>query len=157
MNIYVDADACPVKEIIYYEARDRGIHVVMVVSMAHSIGSMNGMDVIRVDTAFQAVDIAIANRANEGDIVVTSDYGLAALVLGKGAIALSPSGRLFSDHSIDTLLEKRYASHKQRKRGVRLKGPRARKKEDDDNFRKALVRLIEAVSNEQKLEVRNKK
>ncbi|MBI5194488.1 MAG: YaiI/YqxD family protein [Nitrospirae bacterium] len=149
MNIYVDADACPVKEIIYYEARDRGGHVVMVVSMAHAIGSMEGMDVVRVDSAFQAVDIAIANRADEGDIVVTSDYGLAALVLGKGAIALSPSGRLYSDHNIDTLLEKRHASHKQRKRGVRIKGPKARKKEDDESFRKTLVRLMTG-SSEQK-------
>ena len=143
MKVFVDADACPVKEIIYYEARDRGIHVVMIVSMAHNIESLNGMDVIRVDSAFQSVDIAIVNKANEGDVVVTSDYGLAALVLGKGAIAISPSGRLFSDHNIDTLLEKRHTAHKQRKRGRRVKGPRPRKKEDDESFRKALVRLME--------------
>ena len=143
MEIFVDADACPVKEIIYYEARDRGIHVVMIVSMAHNIEPLKGMDVIRVDSAFQSVDIAIVNKANEGDVVVTSDYGLAALVLGKGAIPISPTGRLFSDHNIDILLEKRHAAHKQRKRGIRLKGPRPRTKEDDDSFRKTLVRLME--------------
>lgn len=145
MEILVDADACPVKEIIYYEARRRGIHVIMVVSMAHDIASFDGMTVIRVDSAFQAVDIAIANRAIAGDIVITSDYGLAALVLGKGAIAISASGRLYTDYNIDTLLEKRHSSAKQRKRGRRVKGPKARRKEDDEDFKKALIRHMEEV------------
>lgn len=143
MKIYVDADACPVKEVIYNEARNRSIPVIMVVSMAHNIYPMEGMDVIRVDSSFQAVDMAIVNAAVSGDIVVTSDFGLASIVLGKGARAISPSGRVFSERNIDTLLEKRHSAARQRRGGGRVKGPRARKKVNDDFFRNNLIRLIE--------------
>ncbi|MBI5039552.1 MAG: YaiI/YqxD family protein [Nitrospirae bacterium] len=143
MQIFVDADACPVREIIYKEAQTRGVHVTMVVSMAHEIRAQEGMDVLRVDSAFQAVDIAIINRAASGDIVVTSDFGLASISLGKGAKVISPSGRIYSEQSIDTLLEKRHAAARQRRGGGRVKGPKARKRVDDETFRENLIRLIE--------------
>ena len=143
MQIFVDADACPVREIIYKEAQTRGVHVTMVVSMAHEIRAQEGMDVLRVDSAFQAVDIAIINRAASGDIVVTSDFGLASIVLGKGAKVISPSGRRYSEQSIDTLLEKRHAAARQRRGGGRVKGPKARKRADDEAFRENLIKLIE--------------
>ena len=143
MEIFVDADACPVRDIIYGEAHKLGIHITMVVSMAHNIYEMAGMDVLRVDSSFQAVDIAIVNRASPQDIVVTSDFGLASLVLGNGVRALSPSGRIYSEQNIDSLLEKRHASARQRRGGGRVKGPKARRREDDDNFRKNLLKLME--------------
>jgi len=143
MQIFVDADACPVREIIYKEAQTRGVHVTMVVSMAHEIRAQEGMDVLRVDSAFQAVDIAIINRAASGDIVVTSDFGLASISLGKGAKVMSPSGRIYSEQSIDTLLEKRHAAARQRRGGGRVKGPKARKRIDDETFRGNLIKLIE--------------
>ena len=143
MQIFVDADACPGREIIYKEAKTRGIHVTMVVSMAHEIRAQEGMDVLRVDSAFQAVDIAIINRAASGDIVVTSDFGLASISLGKGAKVMSPSGRIYSEQSIDTLLEKRHAAARQRRGGGGGKGPKARKRADDEEFRENLIKLIE--------------
>lgn len=143
MRIYVDADACPVREIVYQEARSRGVPVTMVISMAQEISPAEGMEVIRVDSSFQAVDMAIINRADTGDIVVTSDFGLASIVLGKGAGGISPSGRIFSERSIDTLLEKRHTAARQRRGGWRVKGPRTRKRGDDESFRKNLVKLIE--------------
>ncbi len=145
MEIFVDADACPVRDIIYEEAHKRGIHITMVVSMAHNIYEMAGMDVLRVDSSFQAVDIAIVNRASPQDIVVTSDFGLASLVLGNGARTLSPSGRIYSEHNIDSLLEKRHASSRQRRGGGRMKGPKARSREDDDNFRKNFIKLMDEM------------
>lgn len=143
MQIFVDADACPVRDIVYQEAHCRGVPVTMVASMAHDISAKEGMDVIRVDSAFQAVDIAIVNRVTTGDIVVTSDFGLASLVLGKEARAISPSGRIYSEHNIDDLLEKRHAAARQRRGGGRIKGPKARKKVDDEVFRRNLVKLLE--------------
>lgn len=143
MQILVDADACPVREIIYQEAHTRGVHVTMVVSMAHEIRAQEGMDVLRVDSAFQAVDIAIINRATPGDIVVTSDFGLASISLGKGAKVMSPSGRIYSEKRIDSLLEERHASARQRRGGGRIKGPKARKRADDETFRENLIRVIE--------------
>lgn len=156
MEIYVDADACPVKGIILREAHSRGVHVTMVVSMAHDIPSRDGMDVIRVDSAFQAVDIAIVNRVESGDIAVTSDFGLASIVLGKGAKVISPSGRIFSEHNIDSLLEKRHLAARQRRGGERVRGPAARKRGDNEVFRKNLVELIEeGEKRSQKSEIRN--
>ena len=146
MQIFVDADACPVRDIIYEEAYKRGINIIMVVSMAHNIYELNGMSVLRVDSSFQAVDIAIVNRASSGDIVVTSDFGLASLVLGNGVIALSPSGRIYTENTIESLLEKRHASARQRRGGGRVKGPKARRREDDDRFRENLIRLMERES-----------
>ncbi len=143
MQIYVDADACPVRDIICEEAYKRGIPVTMVVSMAHNIYELAGMSVLRVDSSFQAVDIAIVNKASGGDIVVTSDFGLASLVLGNGVHALSPSGRIFTDRTIHSLLEKRHESARQRRGGGRVKGPKARRRDDDKRFRENLIRLIE--------------
>jgi len=143
MKIFVDADSCPVKEIVYQEAHSRGIPVTMVISMAQEVSPADGMDVVRVDSNYQAVDMAIINRADRGDIVVTSDIGLASIILGKGAKGISPSGRIFTDRNIEVLLEKRHAAARQRRGGERIKGPRARKTRDDESFRKNLVRLIE--------------
>ncbi len=149
MKIFVDADACPVREIVYQEARSRGVPVTMVISMAQEVSPAEGMEVIRVDSSFQAVDMAIINSAETGDIVVTSDFGLASIILGKGAKGISPSGRIFSERSIDTLLEKRHTAARQRRGGGRIKGPRARKRGDDESFRRNLVKLIEEGINKQ--------
>ena len=143
MQIFVDADSCPVRNIIYEEAYKRGINIIMVVSMAHNIYELEGMSVLRVDSSFQSVDIAIVNRASTGDIVVTSDFGLASLVLGNGVLVLSPSGRLYSGHTIDSLLEKRHASARQRRGGRRVKGPKVRRREDDERFRENIIKLME--------------
>ncbi len=146
MQIFVDADACPVRNIICEEAHKRGIKVTMVVSMAHNIYEMDGVSVMRVDSSFQAVDIAIVNKASSGDIVVTSDFGLASLVLGNGVIALSPSGRMYTERTIDLLLEKRHISERKRRGGGRVKGPKARRREDDDRFRENLIKLMEKMT-----------
>ncbi len=145
MQIFVDADACPVKDIICDEAYKRGVHITMVVSMAHNLCEMDGVSVLRVDSSYQAVDMAIINRASSGDIVVTSDFGLASIVLGNGVHALSPSGRVYTESIMDTLLEKRHASARQRRGGGRLKGPKARRREDDDRFREKLIKLMEPI------------
>ncbi|MCC6545209.1 MAG: YaiI/YqxD family protein [Nitrospirae bacterium] len=143
MQIFVDADSCPVRDIIYEEAHKRGINIIMVVSMAHNIYELDGMSVLRVDSSFQAVDMAIVNKASSGDIVVTSDFGLASLVLGNGVFALSPSGLIYTVHAMDSLLERRHASARQRRGGRRVKGPKARRREDDNRFRKNLIMVME--------------
>ncbi|MBI4715644.1 MAG: YaiI/YqxD family protein [Nitrospirae bacterium] len=143
MKILLDADACPVRGIISEEAVRRGVPVIFVVSMAQGIASEPGVEVIRVDSGFQVVDMALVNRAEEGDIVVTSDAGLAALVLGKGGRALSFSGRIFHSATIDAILEKRHAAARTRRGGGRVKGPRGRNREDDIRFRENLIRLME--------------
>ncbi len=145
MYVYVDADACPVREIIYEEAHKRNVPVIMVISMSQELGERDGMKVIRVDSSFQAVDMAIINRVQPHDLVVTSDFGLATLVLGKGAKAISFSGRIYSDKNIDALLATRHTRMRQRRGGARIKGPSARRREDDELFRKNFIRLLEGT------------
>lgn len=143
MRILVDADACPVRQIIHEEAFKRDIPVIMVVSLRQSLEEREGVQVIRVDEGFQAVDMAIINRTTIEDIVVTSDYGLATLVLGQGGRAISPSGKIFQSDKMDQLLEKRHVASRLRRGGGRMKGPQARNREDDHRFRDKFICLIE--------------
>ncbi len=87
----------------------------------------------------EATDIAVANRARRGDVVITQDWGLAALVLGRGCRAISPTGRVYRPETIDLLLEERHLKAKFRRGGGRTRGPRARTTEDETRFERALV------------------
>lgn len=142
MKIFVDADACPVKEEIVAIARKNKIEVMFVVSMAgYSQRAWNVTQVL-VDSIPQAVDIAIINKMEAGDVVVTQDYGLALLVLGKKGKAISPRGYFFTDNNIGRLLQRRQIHSDARKAGVRLKGPRKRSNEDKKRFSKNFQTLL---------------
>ncbi len=91
----------------------------------------------------QATDIAIANLTQAGDIVITQDWGLAALILGKKAHAISPRGRIYSSDQIDLLLEERNLLAKFRNSGGRTKGPSKHSKDDDQIFEANLVKLLQ--------------
>ena len=76
------------------------------------------------------------------DIVVTQDYGLAAMVLGKGAVAINQNGLVFSDENMDRLLMERHIGQRIRRGGGRTKGPAKRTKDDDARFEDALRKLL---------------
>ena len=91
-----------------------------------------------------AVDFKIIEIGKKGDLVVTQDYGVAAMVLGKGMYAIHQSGKEYTEYSIDSLLMERHISKKARKSGkFRGKGPSKRTTEDDKKFQDELIRLIE--------------
>lgn len=140
-RVYVDADACPFKDVIIAVASDHGLAVTMIANYCHEISEAEGVEVIRVDRERDAVDIAIANRAGPDDIVVTQDWGLAAMVLGKGARALSPRGRIYKPEAIESLLAVRHLEQKVRRAGGRTKGPPRLDRSDRERFRRALERL----------------
>jgi uncharacterized protein len=141
MKILVDADACPVKGIIVDVARKRGIDVIMFCDTSHMI-SDGYSQVVVVDKGRDSVDIKLVNRAESGDIVVTQDYGLAAMSLAKGAFPMSQNGLVYDSSNIDMLLMQRHVSQKARNAGQRTKGPKKRNGENDESFRLALERLI---------------
>jgi uncharacterized protein YaiI (UPF0178 family) len=141
-RIYVDADACPFKDVITTLAVAHGLGVTMVANYCHEITAAENVEIVQVDHESEAVDIAIVNRAASGDIVVTQDYGLAALVLGKGARALSPRGRVFDSAEIESLLDARHHAQKARRSGGRLKGPPRLGPADRERFWQALQSLI---------------
>lgn len=148
MKILVDADACPVKEIIISVGRKQKIPVILIASLNHRMEASEGVQVISVDASPQAVDIMLANCLSPGDIVVTQDWGLAALVLGKKGFALSPRGLVFSDSNIDELLFVRHLAAKVRRGGGRTKGPASFCDADRKRFRRSLEKMIDCSQRE---------
>lgn len=144
MRIIVDADACPGRQIIESVAIKYGLQLIMYCDMNHILQSSYG-EIRYVESGFQSVDIYIANEAAAGDIIVTQDYGVAAMVLGKKASAISPRGFIYSDSNIEKLLFERHISQKVRKGGGRTSNPKKRTKEDDMRLETNLVRLIETM------------
>ncbi|NLJ72083.1 MAG: YaiI/YqxD family protein [Syntrophomonadaceae bacterium] len=142
MRIIVDADACPVKNIIDIEAKKRNIPVIMVSNINHNITS-DYAEVIWVDETAEAADFAIINMLQPEDLVVTQDYGLASLVLGKKAQAISPLGMVYDLNNIDSLLMQRHINAKARKAGIKTSNPKKRKGIDDEKFKNNFNKLID--------------
>lgn len=141
MKVLVDADACPknVLAICQLLAGQAGIPVWTIASFNHRIISDHH---VVVGSDPQEADMKIMNLAVPGDIVVTQDWGLAALILGKKAFALSPSGREYCHNKIEFLLEEREIKAKIRRSGGRTKGPRKRSQEEDEAFTNKLRQML---------------
>ncbi len=121
-------------------ARDYNYELITVASFNHQIPNENHFV---VGDESQATDIAVANLTQTGDIVITQDWGLAALVLGKKARAISPRGRIYTADQIDLLLEERNLLAKYRSSGGRTKGPSKHSKDDDRLFESNLLKLLQ--------------
>ena len=143
MTIYIDADACPVTRIAESIAKQHSIPVTLLCDTSHQLTS-DYSTVKVIGAGADAVDIALINLCKRGDIVVTQDYGVAALALGKGAKAIHQSGRWYTDENIDGLLMERHmAKVARRKSKNHLKGPAKRTEEDDRRFEESFRRLLE--------------
>ena len=145
----MDGDACPksVRAIIGELARKYNCEMIIVASINHNIEG-DGRHVI-VGNESQAVDFAVINMTEAGDIVVTQDWGLAAIILGRGAGALSPHGRVYRRERIGFLLEERHIKAEFRRTGGRTKGPSPRTRTDDERFGWALERMMQEMSEEE--------
>ena len=141
MIVYVDADACPVKDIIVEEARLRAIQVIMVSDTAHELED-DYSTIITVDKSSDSADLKIANLVKKGDIVVTQDFGVATLVLGKGAKAINQNGLIYTNDNIDRLMFERFLGKKVRRAGGRTANPSKRTKEDDENFKRNFISIL---------------
>jgi uncharacterized protein len=144
MKIYVDADACPVKDIIISECTKAEIPVFLVTSFSHfsNVEQPLGVETIYVDSGADAADYRIMKLAKTGDIIVTQDYGLASLALAKGCTVLHHTGYSYTNENIDQLLQSRYLSAMARKSGKRTKGPKPFTAEDREKFRGLFKRAI---------------
>ena len=149
MTVYIDADACPVTRIAEDIARKHGIPVTLLCDTNHQLVS-DYSTVKVIGAGADAVDIALINLCRRGDIVVTQDYGVAALALGKGARAIHQSGRQYTDDNIDGLLMERHLAGKARRTGKHhLKGPAKRTEEDDRRFAESFGKMIQEAMNGQ--------
>ncbi len=144
MKIYIDADGCPVVRETVDIANRFKIPVIIVCDVAHHF-MIEGVEVITVMQGADAVDYAIINRLHPEDLVITQDYGLAALVLAKKGSAMNQNGKVYSNDNIDQLLFSRHLSQKLRQSGERLKGPKKRTKADTHQFIDALTKFLKTI------------
>lgn len=147
MRIIVDGDGCAGKDVIEKIAKEFNISLKLFCSYNHSITLKYG-EVKYIDPSFQSVDMEVFNQCKSGDIVVTQDFGVAAMVLSKGAYSISPKGYVFNNSSMDRLLFERHIGSKVRRGGGRTKGPKKRTSEDDERLYNNLKILIQKRAGE---------
>ncbi|MEY8431365.1 YaiI/YqxD family protein [Lachnospiraceae bacterium 48-42] len=114
MKILVDADACPVVSIVEHMAEKYGIPVILLCDTNHVLQSEYS-EVKVIGAGADAVDFALVGPCQKGDLVVTQDYGVAAMILGKGAYGIHQSGKWYTDKNIDRMLMERHISKKVRR------------------------------------------
>lgn len=141
MTIYVDGDACPVKDIIIEVSSFFKVPVHLFIDTSHTYSNPN-IKVTIVDSGPDSVDFAIIGLIKENDLLITQDYGLASLAISKGAIVLHPCGKIINVYNIDTLLVNRYLNKIERKISNHIKGPKKRTKADDEAFRTTLIKIL---------------
>lgn len=141
MKILIDADGCPVVDETIKVGKDFKIETIIMCDTSHMFNKP-GIEIITLSKGADSVDFALINKVNKGDIVITQDYGLAAMVLSKGGYAINQNGTVYTDENIDQLLYTRHLSKKARNSGSRIKGPKKRQKEDDIRFEENLISLI---------------
>ena len=148
MKIFVDADACPVVDIVEDIATKYNIPVTLLCDTNHVLTS-DYSEVIVVGAGADAVDYKLISICHRGDIVVTQDYGVAAMALGKGAYAIHQSGKWYTDENIDQMLMERHLNKKARRASSRnhIKGPRKRTEEDDWRFAESFEKLLRKANN----------
>ena len=146
MQIFVDADACPVVAIVEKVAKMHAVPVTLLCDTNHVLSS-GYSKVIVVGAGADAVDYKLISICRKGDIVVSQDYGVAAMALGKGAYAIHQSGKWYTNDNIDQMLMERHLAKKARnaKKKHHLKGPAKRTEEDDKRFAESLENLIRKI------------
>ena len=143
MQIFVDADACPVVDIVEKVAKEHSVPVTLLCDTNHVLSSAYS-EVIVVGAGADAVDYKLISICHKGDIVVSQDYGVAAMALGKGAYAIHQSGKWYTDDNIDQMLMERHLSKKARRssRKCHVKGPKKRTEEDDERFAQSFEKML---------------
>ena len=141
MRILIDADACPVVSEAIKIANEFNIPCVLFCDTAHEM-YRDGATTITVSKGADSADFALVNYAQSGDIVITQDYGLAAMALARGARILHQDGMEYTEDNIDALLLSRHTAQKIRRAGGKLRGNKKRSASQNDAFCKALRNIL---------------
>ena len=143
MQIFVDADACPVVAIVEKIAKEHNVPVTLLCDTNHVLSSAYS-EVVIVGAGTDAVDYKLISICHKGDIVVSQDYGVAAMALGKGAYAIHQSGKWYTNDNIDQMLMERHLNKKARRSSHKnhIKGPKKRTAEDDERFAQSFEKIV---------------
>lgn len=144
MEIWVDADACPVvvRDILFRAAERTGVHMTLVANQRVRIPAAHNVKMLQVTAGFDVADNEIVKRLNAGDLVITADIPLAAEVIEKGAMALNPRGELYSADDIRARLNTRDFMETLRASGIHTGGPPTLSQSDRKTFANNLDRLL---------------
>jgi uncharacterized protein YaiI (UPF0178 family) len=148
LTIFVDADACPVKDEVYRVARRYGMRVAVVANTPMRVPADPLFELV-VRSGFGAADDWITEQAGQGDIVVTADIPLAARCLPKGSRVLGPKGEPFTDNDIGAALAMRDLMDELRQGGAVTGGPAPMTPRDRSRFLSKLDEMVNAVRREQ--------
>ena len=144
MQIWVDADACPgaIKEILYRAAERVRVRLTLVANQALRTPRSQYIRAIRVGSGFDVADHRIVREAQEGDLVVTADIPLAALLVERGVLALNPRGDLYTEENVAERLAMRNLMDQLRSEGMVTGGPATFGHRDRQAFANQLDRLL---------------
>ncbi|MCD7777507.1 MAG: YaiI/YqxD family protein [Clostridiales bacterium] len=145
MKLIIDGDGCPVTDIVIKTGLKYNIPVILICDTAH-YSEKQDCETIFVTKGADSADFVIINRAETGDIVITQDYGLAAMCLSKNVHVLNQNGFLYTHENIDGMLFRRHIGRQVRKSGGRSTHIPKRKKEDDIRFESCLTKLIDKIT-----------
>lgn len=140
--VYVDADACPVKDEIIEICQEYQVDMVFVSSYAHQLTIPAPAKVVTVDSDKEAADLYVMNHIKVGDVCVTQDHALASILLPKRTVVLSPRGIEYDESKMEQMLDARFVSAKQRRMGKRTKGPKPFSKDDRERFKRNFEKII---------------
>ena len=142
MKVLIDADACPVVDIAVRLCRNTGVPCLLLCDTAHACYK-DGAETLIFDKGADSVDFALVNRTQPGDIVITQDYGLASMCLGRKVRVLHQDGWEYTLDNISGLMEQRHANKKHRLAGGRIKGPAKRTRQQDVTFAQAFQQILQ--------------
>ncbi|MCI6458437.1 MAG: YaiI/YqxD family protein [Clostridium sp.] len=145
MRILIDGDGCPAVDLTIKISRKFNIEVIIMCDTSH-IFNKDGAKTMVFSKGADSVDFALINLLKKDDIVITQDYGLAAMAINKASYVINQNGLIYSNENIDRLLYSRHISKKIRKSGGRTKGPKKRTKEDDLNFERTLTEICDKLT-----------
>ena len=149
IQLLIDADACPVVDLALFISSQYEIKPILFCDTSHRIERENAITII-VPKGPDSVDFKLVNTLSRGDIVITGDYGLAAMCIAKGAHVIDSNGRELTSDNIDQLLAFRYESAKIRRAGGRLRGPKKRTEKNNISFEMKFRQLCERVMQQKK-------
>lgn len=141
MKILIDADGCPVVDITVQMAKENQIDCFILCDTSH-VYEKDGATTMTFSKGADSVDFALVNRVSAGDIVITQDYGLAAMCLSQNASVINQDGLKYTADNIEAMLFARHVAKKIRNSGGRLKGPKKRSAIQDEDFQITLAGLL---------------
>ncbi|NLY44915.1 MAG: YaiI/YqxD family protein [Tissierella sp.] len=141
MKVYIDADGCPVVDEAIAIAKELDLEVVIVKNYAHIINDSYAT-IVSVDISRDSADFYIVNAINKGDVVITQDYGLAAMCLSKEAIPINQNGMIYDQDNIDGMLNRRHLHSQLRKQNKYYGKAKKRNVEADKIFEASFRKLL---------------